>query len=49
MFKWFCLKCGRVVFCCEVCDCGNTREQNAKIHKEQELQKKIDELRKRGG
>ena len=48
MFRWRCLKCGEMVWNCNTCTCGNTREQNTKLYEEREFQKKIDRLRKQG-
>lgn len=47
MYKWVCLKCGKVIWCCDTCDCGNTIDKNAELYKERELQKKIDKLKKK--
>lgn len=45
MFRWFCLKCGKTVWNCHTCECGNTSDKNAELVKEREQQKKIDRIR----
>lgn len=46
MYFWICAKCGEKVWCCDTCDCGNTRDKNAELVKERERQKKIEKIRK---
>ncbi len=36
MYFWICAKCGRKVWCCDTCNCGNTRDKNAELIKERE-------------
>lgn len=44
MFRWFCLKCGKTVWNCHTCECGNTSGKNAELYKERERQKRIDRI-----
>ena len=46
MYFWICAKCGKKVWCCNTCGCGNTMDKNAELVKERERQKKIEKIRK---
>lgn len=53
MKYWICLKCRQKVWCCDECACGNTIDANNKMAKErekqkqQELERAVNDLKKR--
>lgn len=48
MFKWRCLMCGEVIWCCNTCTCGNTRENNAIIAKKRREEREKNKRRGTG-
>lgn len=41
------MKCGRVVWNCNTCLCGNDKESNVKLSKVEDMKKKAEELDKK--